>query len=136
VIIIALALSLAATPVAARDTAARLHVFTRELNSAARDLRVARPTVRAISLAERPAGTSPNVAAFVTPGRPWVVTVIWHQLMSASDARLRCWARHEMTHVKLKHEYSKNAREAAWHHDQVALFMEARWRQESTCMMN
>jgi len=141
-------LACAAAPAFSQTTAERLNVFTRELNRAADTLRVARPVVHVVSLEEALAkGSGPLVAAYIWVSRdvlsvpnyvlPVQLDVVWSQLMSASDARLRCWARHEMTHVLLGHERgARDAREAMTQHDAVRHYMEARWRQDSACLID
>jgi len=131
-----------------QTTKQRLRVFTRELDRAADELRVARPVARAVSLEETlAAGLSPLVIAWVWAPegvdsrgvqivKPVNVSIVWFQLMSASDAQLRCWARHEMTHVLFGHEYGAlEPREAVRRHDQVRHFMKAKWGQDYACLI-
>lgn len=144
-------LILAAAPAFSQDTDQRFRVFTRELNKAADQLHVPRPIANVVSLEEAlKAGASPHAAAWVwvpggedlngvpfyVRGTPVRVSIVWSHLMSAGNYRLRCWARHEMVHVVLGHEFgARDLSESAVHHDQVRKFMEARWKQDSACLI-
>jgi len=132
-------LACATAPAFAQDTEARARVFAKELKRAAKELDVQTPTLTVLSFDEASRmGAGPLAAAFVLKpkvGTRWGVMVVWAQLMSASDARLRCWARHEMTHVLLDHGHAKDRAEADTHHDVVRHFMEAKWKQDSACLI-
>jgi hypothetical protein len=141
----------AAAPAFSQDTAQRLKVFEREVSKAARELKVATPVVHVVSLTEALLkGSSPLAAAYIwvprgydkngvpryVRGLPVQLDIVWSQLMSAGDKRLQCWARHEVTHVVLGHERgARDGREAATHHSMVRIYMEARWRQDSACLI-
>lgn len=125
------------------NTDQRFKVFTRELNKAADQLHVARPIVNVVGSEEAP---SPFAAGWIwvplggvpryIRGMPVHVSIVWSQLMNAGNRRLQCWARHEMTHVLLEHEYgARNAQEAHLRHLDVGFYMETRWRQDSACMI-
>jgi hypothetical protein len=133
---------LSAAAPAFSDTEARLKVFVQELDRAGRELKAPRPeSVMVLSFEDAMKfPVSPLAAAFLLPGVNGKgrvrVAVVWAHLMGASDARLRCWARHEMTHVYLGHVYgARDQREADRHHDIVRAFMNGKWRQDSSCLV-
>jgi hypothetical protein len=122
------------------STHERALVFTEELRRAAKELDVVTPTLTVLSQEEAQAkGAGPLTAAFVVPppakADRWAVFVVWFHLMGASDARLQCWARHEVTHILLGHRFARDEREAAVRHDVVRHFMKAKWRQDSACLV-
>jgi len=125
----------------ALTTESQLATFERAVARAARELRVGAPPVELIGLADAVSMGVPGAAAFVTDEPEWRIRIVWPHLMAASPARLQCWARHEMLHVQLKHgvlrlgTWAANLRESARRHDQVALLQQARWGQDSGCLI-
>jgi hypothetical protein len=129
----------------AQTTDDRLRVFDRELTRAAKELSLApevHPVARVVSSEEAVAsGATPLVAAWVWESslgpKPRVfVSIVWMHLMTASDARLRCWARHEVTHILYGHQRGPSSKaEADLHHDMVRHFMAAKWKQDSSCLI-
>lgn len=119
-----------------------LAYFTIQIGIAANAVGVTPPTVRPIYLHERMRGASEMTLAYVRPCPPGFecdpadVDVMWHVLWDGDKKRLRCIARHEVSHLALGHSHGAlNNDQLALYERQVAYFQKFTWNEDSRCEM-